>query len=116
MTEWNNAKQKQMKRIPKTYRRYGYDFELVERTEIFDTGTAVCAVAIYVQKYEGGIVGYEVHKVRSKTTRPTAKSIVKWEIGDEYLATVNEFGRYAWAIHSLDTAKRKAQAVIDGAA
>jgi hypothetical protein len=92
-----------MQKIPKTFNKNGLSHELIKREG---------NIALYVQSFpEGGISGYEVHKIIISTP-----SIAKYEQPDgtfkeikypakEKLASNEEFGRYGWSCLTLAQAE-----------
>lgn len=88
-----------MKLIPNSYRKYGYTFDLVERTPF---------AAIYSQSRNGKTFAFEVVRVRSRgeSVRVLGGVEVKSEAG-EYLPTEKEWGTHAKTVPDLATAKAR---------
>jgi len=99
-----------MKQIPESFRKNGYNFEIVKRTEN--------VVILRQLNALGGVVAWEVHKVRLK---PAAEAqycqpdgtykTIKY-LKSEILASNQEFGRYAWSYNTQEAAMNKYNELI----
>jgi len=94
-----------MKQIPESFRKNGYDFEIVKRTEK--------VVILRQLNALGGVVAWEVHKVRLNPAAAVqycqpdgTYKIIKY-LKSEILASNQEFGRYAWSYNTQEAAMNK---------
>ena len=77
---------------PKTFRKNGYDYQLIARN-------APKNFALYAQNKNGGpMVAYEIHKLRLKPETEVNGTI--FPPGPK-LASNEEFGKYGWTYTSL---------------
>lgn len=87
----------EIRKLPTTFRKHGYDFELVEREE---------KKAIYAQSYEGRILAFEVIKIR---VRPPQTNVFlgREDPAREVYPTSEQWGRQGWTICEKDKAMEK---------
>ena len=82
--------------IPREFKKNGMNYILLFRVE---------NICIYTQFYGDTKVGYEVHRIRKHEGRCISGNEIK---PAEYLASNEEFGRFAWFYSSIDDAFTKA--------
>lgn len=95
-----------MEKIPETFKKYGYDFELLKREG---------DIVLYSQsaKAPGGnkrTYGYEVHKVRVSKERLFGDTVLP---ECERLAGATEFGYYGWSFQKRENAEIKFKEMIE---
>jgi len=98
-----------MKKIPETFKKYGYDFKLLKR---------LGGIALYEQSSKGVVYAYEVHKVRkmamlySKFTNAAGKIKVVNFPAMEKLASSSEFGMFGWSFQKKENAEIKFKELV----
>ena len=87
----------EIKKLPITFRKHGYDYELVDREE---------KKAIYVQSYEGRVLAFEIIKI---TVRPERYIDLygKFVGAHEEYPGSESWGTKAWTICDKEKAMQK---------
>jgi len=83
---------KQIQKLKEQFRKYGYDYEQVKRTQY---------AAIYSQSSENKLVSFEVHKIKIKK-----EGIVfgRWQPLREVYPHSEDFGSIAWTVPTIERA------------
>jgi len=85
-----------IKKIKKNFKYGGIEFKLLQRNK---------ALALYEQKLDGFIIGYEVHIIRIAKEQVFPSGIVTPE--RERLASASDFGRYGFSAYTFEQAISK---------
>lgn len=88
-----------MKKLETHFRKYGFDFNLVER---FDSSNG--SVAIYAQGHDRDISAYEVGVIR---IQPAMELFGKQVEECEMWPSSSQWGSYAWTIKTIEAARQK---------
>lgn len=92
----------QIQKLPETFRKYGYDFKLVKRSE---------KAAIYSQAIKDVVFAYEVIKIR-KLIRQMLPSGVTIPAKEAFPST-SDWGKHGWTVRTLERALAKFQELED---
>jgi hypothetical protein len=85
-----------MKTIPEVYRKNGYDYKLISRSD---------NVAIYEQTDNGKFIGYEVCRIKIALA---GLVFGKWQDVREILPSSSEWGRNAYTVFTIEKAHIRA--------